>query len=100
MDAGRRTIAALGHRLEGRGGSRNDVWLFPADGSEAHVSGGRNLSGRHDLMPGLRHEQRRHQGRGPALWPAPDGRSIAFLAPIDGSYELWRIAVADGAVER
>ena len=29
------TIVALGHKLEGRGGSRNDVWLFAADGSDA-----------------------------------------------------------------
>ncbi len=34
------------------------------------------------------------------LWPSPDGRSITFTAPIDGSYELWRIAVADGDVTR
>ena len=33
-----RTIAALGHKLEGRGGSRNDIWLFAADGSEAHAA--------------------------------------------------------------
>ena len=41
-----RTIAALGHRLEGRAGSRNDVWLFAADGSDATPTGGRNLSAR------------------------------------------------------
>ena len=29
------TIVALGHRLEGRAGSRNDIWLFAADGSDA-----------------------------------------------------------------
>ena len=30
-----RSIAALGHRLDGRRGSRNDIWLFAADGSDA-----------------------------------------------------------------
>ena len=92
------TIAALGTKLEGRGGSRNDVWLFPADGSEAHADGGRNLSGRHDLMPGSGVASDVVRGETARLRPSPDGRSIDFPAPIDGSYELWRIAVADGAV--
>ena len=30
-----RTLAALGHRFPARAGSRNDIWLFAADGSEA-----------------------------------------------------------------
>ena len=94
------TIAALGNKLEGRGGSRNDVWLFPADGSEANAAGGRNLSARHDLMPGSAMNSDVTVGEGPRLWPAPDGRSITFSAPIDGSYELWRIDVRDGKVER
>ena len=34
------------------------------------------------------------------LVPSPDGSSITFIAPFDGSNELWRIAVGDGAVER
>jgi len=95
-----KSIAALGHKLEGRGGSRNDIWLFPADGSEARASGGRNLSARHDLMPGSAMSSDVTVGEPPRLWPAPDGRSITFSAPIDGSYELWRIDTGDGAVER
>ncbi len=95
-----RTIAALGSKLEGRGGSRNDIWLFPADGSEAHADGGRNLSGPHDLMPGSGVASDVTRARRTRLIPTLDGRSIDFLAPIDGSYELWRIAVADGAVTR
>ena len=31
------TIAALGHRMEGGAGSRNDIWLFAADGSRRHA---------------------------------------------------------------
>ncbi len=94
------TLAALGSKLEGRGGSRNDVWLFPADGSEAHADGGRNLSGRHDLMPGSGVASDVTKGENTRLIPTPDGRAIDFLAPIDGSYELWRISVADSAVKR
>jgi dipeptidyl aminopeptidase/acylaminoacyl peptidase len=95
-----RTIAALGTKLEGRGGSRNDIWLFPADGSEAHANGGRNLSGRHDLMPGSGMASDLTRGETARLWPAPDGRSLRFTAPVDGSYELWRIATSDGDVRR
>jgi acylaminoacyl-peptidase len=94
------TIAALGNKLEGRGGSRNDIWLFPADGSEAHASGGRNLSARHDLMPGSGMNSDVTVGESPRLRPAADARSIIFSAPIDGSYELWRIDTRDGNVER
>ena len=94
------TLAALGSKLEGRGGSRNDVWLFPADGSEAHADGGRKLSGRHDLMPGSGVASDVTKGENTRLIPTPDGRAIDFLAPIDGSYELWRISVADSAVKR
>jgi dipeptidyl aminopeptidase/acylaminoacyl peptidase len=95
-----RTIAALGSKLEGRGGSRNDIWLFPAGGSEAHADGGRNLSGRHDLMPGSGMNSDLTRGELARLWPAPDGRSLRFTAPIDGSYELWRISTTDGDVRR
>jgi dipeptidyl aminopeptidase/acylaminoacyl peptidase len=95
-----KTIAALGSKLEGRGGSRNDIWLFPADGSEARATGGMNLSGRHDLMPGSGMGSDLTRGEATRLWPAPDGASIRFTAPIDGSYELWRIATADGDVRR
>jgi dipeptidyl aminopeptidase/acylaminoacyl peptidase len=95
-----RTIAALGHRLEGRAGSRNDIWLFAADGSDASPSGGRNLSARHDLMPGAGMSSDVTPGAGARLAPATGGRWIGFSAPINGAYELWRIAVTDGRVER
>src|ERR1700690_581121 len=31
---------------------------------------------------------------------APDGRSVYFSAPVDGSFELWRVPVDGGAVVR
>ncbi|MEP6639867.1 MAG: S9 family peptidase, partial [Chloroflexota bacterium] len=95
-----RSIAALGNRLEGRGGSRNDVWLFASDGSDATPTGGRNLSARHDLMPGSAMNSDVTRGEVSVLWPSPDGRSITFTAPIDGAYELWRIEATSGDVER
>jgi dipeptidyl aminopeptidase/acylaminoacyl peptidase len=94
------TIAALGHRQEGRAGSRNDIWLFAADGSDASPTGGRNLSGAHDLMPGSTMNSDVTAEGGPQLVPSSDGRWISFTAPIDGAYELWRIAIDDGRHER
>jgi dipeptidyl aminopeptidase/acylaminoacyl peptidase len=95
-----RTIAVLGSRLAGRAGTRNDIWLFPADGSEGGAGGGRNLSARHDLMPGSGMNSDVTRGENARLWPSPDGSSLTFSAPMDGGYELWRIGVADGALTR
>jgi dipeptidyl aminopeptidase/acylaminoacyl peptidase len=94
------TIAALGHRLPAATGSRNDIWLFAADGSDAHADGGRNLSGRHDRMPGSTMNSDLTIGEGARLEASTDGRWLTFTAPIDGSDELWRIGVADGRLER
>jgi acylaminoacyl-peptidase len=93
-------IAALGHRLEGRGGSRNDLWLFAVDGSDATATGGRNLSGRHDLMPGSAMNSDVTVGEDAWLWVSPDGGAVLMTAPVDGAYELWRISTGDGAAER
>ena len=95
-----RTIAALGHRLEGGAGSRNDIWLFAADGRDATPTGGRNLSAPHDLMPGSGMNSDVTRGEATGLVASKGGRWLHFSAPIDGAYELWRIAVADGRVER
>ena len=95
-----RTVVLLGHRYPRAGGSRNDIWLFAADGSEAGKGGGRNLSGRHDLMPGSGMGSDITPGEPAHLWAAPDGRHLLFTAPMRGSYELWRIALDDGEVER
>jgi acylaminoacyl-peptidase len=94
------SIAALGHRLANRGGSRFDLWLLAADGSDASATGGRNLSARHDLMPGAGMASDVTPGENVRLWPSPDGRTITFTAPIDGSYEVWRIRTGDGQLER
>jgi dipeptidyl aminopeptidase/acylaminoacyl peptidase len=95
-----RSIVALGHKLEGRGGSRNDIWRFAADGEDAHASGGRNLSSRHDLMPGSAMNSDVTIGETARLVVEPDGAGVLFTAPIDGAYELWRLSLGDGAVKR
>jgi dipeptidyl aminopeptidase/acylaminoacyl peptidase len=93
------TIAVIGGRLPDNA-YRFDVWLFAADGSEANPEGGRNLSGRHDLMVGAGMNSDITPGEGARLFPSADGRWITFAAPADGSYELFRIATRDGALER
>ena len=95
-----RTLAALGHRYPARAGSRNDLWLFAGDGSDSGASGGRNLSGRHDLMAAASMGSDLTPGESARLRVAADGRSITFSAPYGGSYELWRIAVEDGELVR
>jgi dipeptidyl aminopeptidase/acylaminoacyl peptidase len=94
------SIAALGHRWPKGGGYRNDIWVFPADGSAAGPDGGRNLSARHDLMPGSTLNSDLTVGEGARLVASGGGRWLTFTAPLEGSYELWRIAVADGRLER
>ncbi len=95
-----RSIAALGHRMEANAGTRNDIWLFAVDGSDANPTGGRNLSARHDLMPGSGMSSDVTRGEDPRLIATLDGRGLLFSAPIEGAYELWRIGVADGRLER
>jgi acylaminoacyl-peptidase len=96
-----RTIAAIGHRLERGGGTRSDLWLFAADGSDAGPNAGRNLTAAHDLML--------YAGMAGDLTPSEpfvlrvtrDGRWISFIAPDNqGAGELWRLRVQDARVER
>lgn len=95
-----RTVVALGNRLPARAGSRNDIWTFAADGSDASPTGGRNLSARHDLMPGSGMNSDVTHGEAARLVVSGDGRSILFTAPIAGAYELWRLDVGSGDVTR
>ena len=91
------SIAVLGGLLPHQP-YRSDIWLFPADGSDAR--GGINLSGRHDIMPGSSVSSDITIGEAPRLQPAPNGEAILFLAPDRGSNELWRISTTDGELER
>ncbi len=51
-------------------------------------------------MPGAAMNSDLTIGEEAHLWVGPDGRSILFSAPIEGAYELWRISLEDGALER
>jgi len=93
------TIATLGGRIPANG-YRNDIWLFAADGTDATPGGGTNLSDRHDIMPGSGMNSDITPGEGTRLIPSADGRWLSFLAPRDGAYQLWRIAVEDGSLEQ
>ncbi len=94
-----RTIAALGGHLP-ENFYRSDLWLIAADGSDSGPRGGRNLSGRHDLMLASTISSDIVPGEDPRIVPSGDGAWIAFQAPHDGSMELYRIATADGALEQ
>ena len=94
-----KSIAVLGGRLPANA-YRYDIWLFAGDGSEATPAGGRNVSGRHDIMPGAAMNSDITQGESSRLIPSADGRWLSFIAPIAGSYEQWRIATTDGKLER
>ena len=76
-----RTLAVVGHRFPRGGGSRNDVWLFPADGCEARPGGGRNLSGRHDLMVGCGMGSDVTPGEATRIRVTPDGSHLLVTAP-------------------
>jgi dipeptidyl aminopeptidase/acylaminoacyl peptidase len=93
------TIAVLGGRIPANA-YRFDIWLFAANGSEATPGGGRNLSGRHDIMPGAAMNSDITPGEPSRLVASHDGRWLSFIAPIAGSYEQWRIGVGDGKLER
>jgi dipeptidyl aminopeptidase/acylaminoacyl peptidase len=94
-----KTIAALGGRMPANL-YRFDIWLFAANGSDAGPDGGRNLSDRHDIMPGSTLNSDVTVGEPPRLVASADGAWLTFAAPNEGRYELWRIGTRDGRLER
>jgi dipeptidyl aminopeptidase/acylaminoacyl peptidase len=94
-----RAIAALGGRIPANA-YRTDIWVFAADGSDARAGAGRNLSDPHDLMVAAGMNSDLTVGEAGRLVASRDGRWLMFSAPHDGAYQLWRIAVDDGRVER
>jgi acylaminoacyl-peptidase len=95
-----RSLAVLGHRFPAAAGSRNDIWLFGANGSDAGPNGGRNVSAPHDVMPGSSMASDLTPHEEPTLSVTNGGRWITFGAPYGGSYELWRISADDGSLVR
>ncbi|HEY7827783.1 MAG TPA: S9 family peptidase [Candidatus Limnocylindrales bacterium] len=93
-------LAVLGHRYGGGNGSRADVWLFAADGSEAGPAGGHNLTDPADLVIDSGMGSDVTIGEGNRIHVSPDGSAVWFSAPVEGSFELWRVPVKGGPVER
>ena len=92
-----RSLVAIGGRFP-RVGYRAGIVRFAADGSEAR--GGTDLLAGSDLMPGSSMNSDVTPGEGARLAVAADGTHVVFAAPIDGSYELWRVPLAGGEPER
>jgi dipeptidyl aminopeptidase/acylaminoacyl peptidase len=91
-----RWIAVIGARAAERRSTRNDVWRF-RPGAE---SDGESLTAESDLevAAGMNSDLFGFAATRPA-WSG-DGRSILFAAPVEGSYEAWRVDVASRRVER
>ncbi len=94
------TLAVLGHRWGARGGTRADVWLMAADGSESGPRAGRNLTASADLVIDSGMGSDVTVGEANRIAVASDGQAVLFSAPIDGSFELWRVPVDGRPVER
>jgi dipeptidyl aminopeptidase/acylaminoacyl peptidase len=94
------TLAVLGHRWPAGAGSRADVWLMAADGSDAGPRGGRNLTAAADLVIDSGMNSDVTIGEGNRISVAPDGLAVCFSAPVEGSFELWRVPVDGSSVER
>ena len=89
-------IAVVGHRNPAKAGSRGDVWRFRARPGEA----GENLTAEADLFADAgMNSDLLGAGGSPIHW-SRDGRWITFTAPIDGSYELWRVEAETRRIER
>jgi dipeptidyl aminopeptidase/acylaminoacyl peptidase len=89
-------ILAIGGRFP-RVGYRTGVWRFAADGSDGGPRGGMDLLAGSDLKPDAAMNSDVTPAEGPRLAAAADGESVLFAAPIEGSYELWRVAISGGA---
>ncbi|MBA2253543.1 MAG: S9 family peptidase [Chloroflexi bacterium] len=91
-----RRLAAIGHRFPAGAGSRAGVWLF-----DPGVEGqGDDLTAGTDHEVGAAMGSDLFGGAEATLSWSPDGRRIVFGAPIDGSYEAWRVEVATRRIER
>jgi acylaminoacyl-peptidase len=90
-------VIAIGDRWP-RAMYRNGIWRFAADGSDAGPDGGRDLLPDAPLQPGASMNSDVTSGEEARLVALPDG--ILFTAPVDGSYELWRLPTKGGQPER
>ncbi|MFI5254231.1 MAG: S9 family peptidase [Candidatus Limnocylindrales bacterium] len=89
-------IAANGHRFPAKAGSRGDIWLFRPVANDA----GENLTAAADIFADAHMNSDLFGGGSYPIHWSGDGRWITFAAPIEGSFELWRVEVATKRLER
>ena len=89
------SVVAIGDRFP-RVGFRAGIWRFASDGSEAGA--GTDLLASSELKPDAAMNSDITIGEGHRLWPTADGEALLFSAPVDGSYELWRVSLTSGRV--
>ncbi|HVQ22435.1 MAG TPA: hypothetical protein VMT36_04125, partial [Candidatus Saccharimonadia bacterium] len=89
-------IAVVGHRHPAKAGSRGDVWRFRPTPQDR----GEDLTADADLFADAGMNSDLLGAGGSAIHWSGDGRWITFAAPIEGSYELWRVEVDTRRVER
>lgn len=92
-------IVAFGDRFP-RAGYRAGIWRFAADGSDAGRHGGTDLLATSELKPDAAMNSDITVADGPHLLVTANGEHVLFTAPVDGSYELWRVPVSGGEPER
>jgi acylaminoacyl-peptidase len=88
-------VLAFGDRFP-RAGFRTGIWRFAADGSDAGVRGGTDLIALSPLKPDSAMNSDVTLGEEARLVASADGASVLFTAPVDGSFELWRVPLEGG----
>jgi len=86
-------VVALGGRFP-RAGYRTGLYRFAADGSDA--GGGTDLLVGSELKPDAAMNSDVTRGEEAHVRLTADGEGVLFAAPVDGSYELWRVPLAGG----
>ena len=90
-------IAAIGHRYTARGSTQSDVWVFSVG---PNATDGENLTLASDLHAAAAlNSDLFGFAVTPPAWTAA-GAALLFVAPIEGSYELWRVSLRDRRAER
>jgi dipeptidyl aminopeptidase/acylaminoacyl peptidase len=91
-------VAAIGYRERAsRGSTRSDVWRFRVGRGEGT---GENLTGHQDLNVAAPMVSDLFGAAPHRLHWQGDGRWIVFAAPLEGSYEAWRVDPQSRRVER
>ena len=86
------SVLALGDRMP-RAAYRTGIWRFAADGSDSGPGAGHDLLPDSPLAPNAPMNSDVTLEERARLVMGADGASILFTAPIDGSVELWRVAI-------